>query len=97
MVCISRDPRNSSPNKGLEQNLRHQTLVFAQPGLPHSCLAIESAGELFQFLLSNELVPQSQFSLVFCFFQSFPGLQRQKKREQFPAVFKELSLATINS
>lgn len=55
-------------------DLGHQTLVLAQPGLSHSCLAVKSAGELFQFLLSYELISQGQFSLVFCFFQSFPGL-----------------------
>ena len=55
-------------------DLGHQTLVLAQPGLSHSCLAFESAGELFQFLLSYELVSQGHFSLMFRFFQSFPGL-----------------------
>lgn len=63
-------------NTVLEQYLGHQTLVLAQPGFPHSCLAVKSAGELFQFLLSYELVPQGQFSLMFRFFQSFPGLQK---------------------
>lgn len=73
---LSEGPRHGLGSEGHSSgaDLGHQTLVLTQPGLSHSCLAVKSAGELFQFLLSYELVSQGQFSLMFCFFQSFPGL-----------------------
>lgn len=57
--------------------LRHQSLVFAEPGLSHGRLAVEASGQLFQFLLADELHPQSQLPLVLRLLQSLPGLAEQ--------------------
>lgn len=37
--------------------LRDEALVFTQPGLSHGGLAVEAAGQLLQFLLTNQLRP----------------------------------------
>lgn len=51
-----------------QMNLGNEALVLAQPGFPHGGFAVETSGELLQLLLSNQLGPQRQLTLVFSLF-----------------------------
>lgn len=56
--------------------LGDQPLVLTQPRLPHGGLAVEASGELLQFLLANQLRPQSQLPLVLRLLQTLPRLKQ---------------------
>lgn len=56
--------------------LGDEPLVLAQPRLPHGGFAVEASGELLQFLLTNQLRPQSQLPLVLRLLQTLPCLKQ---------------------
>ena len=75
--------------------LGNQSLVLTQPGLPHGRLAVEASRQLLQFLLANELRPQSQLALVLRLLQTLPGLSQRSIRSPF--VTQHPSAAAVGS
>lgn len=59
--------------------LGNEPLVLAQPRLSHGGFAVEAPRKLLQFLLANQLCPQSQFTLVLRPLQTLPRLNETQK------------------
>jgi formyltetrahydrofolate deformylase len=54
-------------------HLKNKVLVFQEPHIPHTSLSVEPCGKLFQLLLPNQLLPESQLLLVIHLLQPLPG------------------------